>query len=134
MEPNHTDNTIVPDSADTSINQLLITIGSDSFKATLFDNPTVVEFKSRIPLTITMSELNGNEKLYRFPNELPVNPSNPGTINTGDLMIYNTNTLVLFYESFPTSYNYTRLGRIENNSGLAEAVGSGSVTVTFELE
>jgi len=115
-------------------NQMKITIGSNTFTAKLLDNPTVTEFKSRLPLTIDMSELNGNEKLYRFSTDLPVNPSNPGTINTGDLMIYSSNTLVLFYKSFPTSYSYTKLGRIENTSGLADAVGLGSVAVTFELE
>jgi len=116
------------------MNQMKITIGSNTFTAKLLDNPTVTEFKSRLPLTIDMSELNGNEKLYRFSTDLPVNPSNPGTINTGDLMIYSSNTLVLFYKSFPTSYSYTKLGRIENTSGLADAVGLGSVAVTFELE
>ena len=116
------------------MNQMKITIGSNTFTAKLLDNPTVTEFKSRLPLTIDMSELNGNEKLYRFSTDLPVNPSNPGTLNTGDLMIYSTNTLVLFYKSFPTSYSYTKLGRIENSTGLADAVGLGSVAVTFELE
>lgn len=128
------DNNMEPNDTDTITRELKITIGSSTFTAKLLDNPTVTEFKSRLPLTIDMSELNGNEKLYRFSTDLPVNPSNSGTINTGDLMIYGSNTLVLFYKSFPTSYSYTKLGRIENTSGLAEAVGPGSVTVTFELE
>ena len=120
-------------------NQLKIRIGSKTFHATLLDNPTVTAFKSRLPLTVSMSELNGNEKLYNFTANLPTNASNPRTLNTGDLMIYSSNVLVLFYKSFATSYSYTRLGKIADPSGLeatlvASAAGSGNVTVTFELE
>jgi hypothetical protein len=81
-----------------------------------------------------MTELNGNEKYFRFSVNLPTNASNPGSIQTGDLMIYGQNTLVLFYKTFPTSYSYTRLGRINDTAGLAAALGSGDVTVTYELQ
>jgi hypothetical protein len=49
-------------------------------------------------------------------------------------MLYGSNTLVLLYKSFSTSYNYTRLARIENPSRLAAALASGNTTVKFELE
>ncbi|MCE7067377.1 cyclophilin-like fold protein [Dyadobacter sp. CY326] len=117
-----------------STSRLRINIGSKAFTATLVKNPTVTAFKARLPLTVNMSELNGNEKLYNFPSNLPSNASNPGNIRNGDLMLYGSNVLVLFYKSFPTQYAYTRLGRIDNVSGLDAAVGAGNVTVTFELE
>jgi hypothetical protein len=125
---------VVPDNPNSTSNQMRITIGSSTFRARFYDNATATAFKGMLPMTINMSELNGNEKYFDLPVNLPTNASNPGTIQTGDLMIYGSNTLVLFYKTFSTSYGYTRLGRINDTKGLASAVGSGSVTVTYELE
>jgi hypothetical protein len=111
-----------------------ITIGTNVFSASLYDNATATAFKSKLPLTIKMNELNRNEKYYDLPNSLPTNSSNPGTIQAGDIMLYGSGTLVLFYKSFSTSYSYTKIGRIDNPSGLAAALGSGNITVTFEAE
>jgi hypothetical protein len=119
--------------AQTKTMNLTIKVGARTFAATLEDNATVTAFKARLPLTVQMSELNGNEKLYRFPADLPTNPSNPGSIQNGDLMIYGRNTLVLFYKTFPTSYSYTRLGRVTDPAGLAAALGPGDIRVTYEL-
>ena len=124
----------VPDNPNPASNQMRIKIGSSTFTATLYDNATATAFKGMLPMTIKMSELNGNEKYFDLSVNLPTNASNPGTIQTGDLMLYGSNTLVLFYKTFSTSYGYTRLGRINDTKGLASAVGSGSVTVTYELE
>jgi len=117
-----------------STNQMKIKIGSNTFIATLEDNDTATAFKALLPITSNMSELNGNEKYSSLPANLPTNASNPGTIQTGDLMLYGSNTLVLFYKTFRTSYSYTRLGRIKDPTGLAAAVGSGSVTVTYQVD
>ena len=114
--------------------QMKIKIGSSTFTATLEENATATAFKAMLPMTIKMTELNGNEKYFRLQSDLPTKPSNPGKIENGDLMIYESNTVVLFYKSFSTSYSYTRLGRIDNPAGLAAAVGSGSASVTFELK
>lgn len=81
-----------------------------------------------------MTELNGNEKYADVPRRLPTNASNHGTIKNGDLMLYGSSTLVLFYKTFPTNYSYTKLGAVDDPPTLAKALGGGSATVTFEIE
>ncbi|MCG7857252.1 cyclophilin-like fold protein [Flavihumibacter sp.] len=114
--------------------KLKIIIGTIAFTATLYNNPTVTAFKTRLPMTVNMRDLNANEKYFDMPDNLPANASNPGTIQSGDLMLYGSNTLVVFYRSFSTSYNYTPIGRIDDMAGLTSALGSGNVTVTFALQ
>ena len=97
--------------------QIKIKIGSKHFIAALEDNATARAFRALLPMTIDMTELNGNEKYFRLPDNLPVNASNPGTIQIGDLMIYGSRTLVLFYKSFPTPYEYTRPGANQRYEG-----------------
>lgn len=116
-----------------SSNTLKITVGSSTFTATLASNETATAFKALLPMTINMSELNNNEKYYNLPQSLPADASNPGTIQNGDLMLYGSTTFVLFYKTFSTSYSYTRIGSIDNPSGLENALGAASATVTFEI-
>jgi hypothetical protein len=46
---------------------ITIRIGDKVFAATLDDNATAMAFKKLLPLSITMTELNGNEKFARHP-------------------------------------------------------------------
>ena len=114
--------------------KIKITINSQTFTASLLDNNPAKAFKEMLPMTIKMTDLNGNEKYCELPNSLPTNSSNPGTIKNGDLMLYGSKTLVLFYKTFSTSYSYTKLGSVDDVTGLAPTLGSGNITVTFELE
>jgi len=115
-----------------STSKMKITIGNSVFTATLYDNPSATAFKAMLPLTIDMTELNGNEKYYDFPNALPANAVVGGNIKSGDLMLYGKNVLVLFYENLKSGYSYTKLGYVDNPAGLAAALGKGNPVVKFE--
>lgn len=113
--------------------KIKITVGSKTFTATLENNASAKELVERMPFTVNMQELNGNEKYYQFSDSFPSDPSSFDTIKAGDLMLYQSDYLVVFYEDHSTTYDYTRLGVIDNADGLAEALGSGSAQVTFEV-
>jgi hypothetical protein len=112
---------------------ITIQVGNTVFKATLEANAAASSLKAMLPLTVQMKDLNSNEKFSDLIRSLPTNAFNPGTIHTGDLLLWGSDTLVLFYKTFSTAYSYTKLGKIENPNGLAKALGTGNVTVTFAL-
>lgn len=124
-----------PQKKNQTMNQTIkITVGTSTFTAKLADHEAANAFKSLLPLTILMNELHGNEKYSRLQKSLPAAPVNTDTIHTGDLMLWGSDTLVLFYRTFSASYSYTKLGHIDDTKGLAQALGSGNVKITFELK
>jgi hypothetical protein len=114
--------------------RMWITVGEYRFAVTLTDNAAARGLAAQLPLTLDMSELNGNEKHADLLNALPANASRPGTIRNGDLMLYGTNTLVVFYATFNSSYSYTRLGRVDDPVDLPQALGRRGVRVMFSRE
>jgi hypothetical protein len=110
-----------------------IRVGSHVFPATLEGDAPAQAFARILPLTLNMSDVNANEKYCELPQRLPTNESRPVTIQAGDVMLYGSKGLVLFYETFPTSYSYTRIGKVNDPTGLVAALGAGDVTVTFAL-
>jgi hypothetical protein len=108
-----------------------MTVGERRFAITMVDNEAARAFAALLPLTLDMPDLNGNEKHAELPKALPTNPSQPGTIRNGDLLLYGSRTLVLFYLTFNSSYSYTRLGRVDDAAGLAQALGRGGSRIVF---
>lgn len=118
---------------DDTMISIKIQIGEKSFTAKLYNNPTTNSFIEQLPMTLDMSELNGNEKYNYLSVSLPTNTERIGLISTGDLMLYGSNCLVIFYQDFQTSYSYTRLGYLDNATGLASALGKRNVKVSFAI-
>ena len=111
--------------------QINIEIGKKTFKATLYNNKTSSALLKKFPLSCKMSELNGNEKYKYLSSELPTNKKKVKRIKAGDIMLYGSDCLVVFYKSHKTSYKYTKVGHINNTSGLKKAVGKGKVKMKF---
>lgn len=114
--------------------KIKLSINNKTFSATLNNNETVKGLIERLPLTLNMQDLNSNEKYNYLDFSLPTSPSRPNRINAGDIKLFGDDCLVIFYESFNTSYNYTDLGKIDNSEGFLAELGNGSVTITFEQD
>ena len=122
-----------PTQEEDAMPKLLLTVNGQTFSATLADTPTARALLAQLPLSVSMQELNGNEKYYYLPESLPTDAQQPGSIRAGDLMLYGADCLVLFYADFSTSYSYTRLGVLDDPEGLAQALGDGAVTISWHL-
>lgn len=112
-------------------NTMNITIGQSTFSAGLADTQAAKELTALLPLTLEMQDHLSNEKFAELPKDLSRNDQAVGRIEAGDIMLWGGNTLVVFYESFQSSYRYTKLGKIKNTAQLKNAVGAGKVTMTF---
>ena len=110
-----------------------LTINNKTFSATLENNVTTRELISMFPMTLNMSELNSNEKYNYLDTDLTTNSSRQSKINVGDIKLYGSNCLVVFYESFNTSYSYTNLATVDDVDSFVSELGNGSVTITFDV-
>jgi hypothetical protein len=106
-------------------------VGERRFTVTLTDSASGYAFAEMLPLTLDMPDLNGNEKHAKLPKALPANPTSPGMIRDGDLMLYGAHTLVVFYKTFASPYSYSRLGRVDDPVGLALALGENVARIEF---
>lgn len=129
VENNHSNIVEEEDKIEMITDKIKITINNETFLATLEDNETARELIKRLPLHITMSELNGNEKYYYFDESLPSNSKKIERINTGDIMLYGNDCLVLFYDTFVTNYTYTKIGKLENSTNLKSIVGNENIEI-----
>lgn len=119
---------------DTDMTTIDIDIHGTTFTAQLEDNATARAFLDLLPTTLTMDELNGNEKYHYLDSPLPSEPQRVGTIHAGDIMLYGSDCIVLFYQTFRTPYSYTRIGSIADPGRLSNALGAGTASVTFSPE
>lgn len=108
-----------------------ITVNGKIFSATLNDNETARAFSEMLPLTLEMRDYSGFEKVGSLEKSLPTSNIQI-TTQSGDIVLYNGNQIVVFYGS--NSWSYTRLGKIDDLTGWKEALGDGDVSVTFQIK
>lgn len=119
-----------------SENKINITIDGRTMSATLADNnatKALMEKLSASPITITMSNYGGFEKVGELPWPLPASDTRI-TTKPGDIMLYTGNNLVIFYGE--NTWAYTPLGVLDtiDSNEISSFVGSGNKQVIISLD
>lgn len=117
-------------------NLFYITAGDTTFTAVFADNSSAQALKELLEqgdLTLSMSDYGGFEKVGSLGSQLPQN-NEQITTGPGDVILYQGSSITIYYDT--NSWNFTRLGKIENvtKEELLAALGAGDVEVTFSLE
>lgn len=120
---------------DVPLNKLTVSFNGHSYPATLESNPSAEAFAELLrasggSVTLTLENYGGFEKVGPLGQSLPRNDQQTTTA-PGDFVLYSGNQIVLFYGS--NAWSYTRLGRLDDPSGLQDALGDGTVEVTFSI-
>lgn len=92
----------------------------------------LVELLEAGPLTLSMSENGGFEKIGYLPQRLPTSDVRQTAVS-GDVMLYTGNVLCIFYGS--NTWAYTKIGRISgmSSSEIREFLSGNPVNVTLSL-
>lgn len=119
---------------ETGDRKMKIEISDSIFTATLEDNEAAsafLEMMDEKPVVIEMNDYAGFEKVGNLGTTLP-SSNRQMTAQAGDIVLYNDSQIVLFYGS--NSWSYTKLAQVDDLTGWKEALGAGSVTITFSAE
>lgn len=135
-QPNPNTQNITQTETKTMTNQaksIELSINGKTFTAELADTAAAQDFVSRLPLTLTMQDHLANEKFATLDTPLSQDDKQAGQIHAGDIMLWQGDTVVVFYKSLHSNYSYTRLGKIQDDGTLADTVGRGDVVVSFKI-
>jgi len=110
--------------------KLKITTGSTVLTATMLDNATSRDFMSLLPLTLTLKDYAGTEKISDLPRKLSTQGAPSGSNpSVGDITLYAPwGNLAIFYRDFGYASGLIILGQID--SGVEKlAQLNGEVTI-----
>lgn len=110
----------------------LLLAGGKEYALKWADTAAAAELRQQLPLGKTFTELNGNEKYYKLPQHLTAADEDVREIHKGDVMLFDGQYVVVFYQDFQTTYRYTRLGHVEAANDLDAALGAGDVFLTLQ--
>ncbi|MGE4578772.1 MAG: cyclophilin-like fold protein [Desulfuromonadales bacterium] len=96
--------------------KIKITAGKTVLTATMMDNATSRDFMSMLPLTLTLKDYAGTEKITDLPRKLSTQGAPSGSDpSVGDITLYAPwGNLAIFYKDFGYASGLIILGKIDS--------------------
>ena len=119
---------------DTEEKTMILKINNQTVDVTWEDNRSTeaLSLLAENTLTVSMSMYGGWEQVGSIGQRLPSDDTQQ-TAQPGDIMLYASDQIVLFYGN--NSWAYTKLGTMNlSNDELRDLLGNGDVTLTLSLE
>ncbi len=113
---------------------MVLKIAGTEVPVTWEDNASVKELKGLAAngLTISMSMYGGFEQVGPIGQRI-TSSDKQTTTSTGDIVLYSSSQIVIFYGS--NSWSYTKLGKIDlPENQITDLLSKSDVTVTLELK
>lgn len=124
----------VPNESDKTVKEratMHIEINGQIASVQLEDNATTIALMADAPITIKMDDLHRNEKYHYFDKVFPTDAQSVQTIEAGDVLLYQNNCLVIFYEAVEPEAEYTRIGKITDFEDIQSIFAPESVQIRF---
>lgn len=128
------DKTITEEKDETANMKLTLKIDGIEIDVIWADNDSVKALKNltKDGLTINMSKYGWFEQVGSIGSTLP-SADTRITTSPGDIVLYSSNQIVLFYDS--NTWSYTKLGHINlSKSELTDLLGDEDVVITMDLK
>jgi hypothetical protein len=111
--------------------KIWLTVDGRSMTATLVDSPTSRDFLSLLPITLTLEDYAGTEKIAYLSRKLSEEGAPAGADpSVGDITYYAPwGNLALFYKDFGYAKGLIKLGHIDEATEVFDAPGSLTVTI-----
>lgn len=113
--------------------KIRLSVEDKAITATLIDCKTTRDFIALLPLTLTLEDYAGTEKISNMPKRLSTEGAPSGSDpSVGDIAYYAPwGNLAIFYKDFGYSSGLVILGKIDG--GMENFRVPGPVNVTIEL-
>ena len=104
-----------------------VSINGKTYDAKIESNNTAKEFLDILPLSLSMTDSEGNRKYSYMYSGLNTNTLKIKDMKAGDIALSGNSTVVVFYKSTKSSGKFIKIGHID---GLPD-LGNGSASVSF---